>query len=256
MKSMYGIIRYWLDTQVPMVEELAMARRSFAAICSVADVLCHDMKSGTPLASVATRLRSRLREYIELNGMAYPGAAPIKPKCHWLWDVAEQLESSNVEVNTNIIERRHLIFKAIAEPIKNVERFSESVLLDTMFSVNSRRFYKAPKTELVARADGPIAVSTVMRTKRTTIHAGDLVMLPTAIARVLSCLTQNGCKYLLVAMYESMGEQSPTSGRWRETTAPSVLVHAGSAINVLGWFFYCNVGSKAMLIKDCIVVYR
>jgi hypothetical protein len=62
-----------------------------------------------------------------LHQLAY-GIRHIRPKHHWMMDVAAQLVRDECVLDAFIIERTHLVVKGIADHIRNTSCFEQSVL--------------------------------------------------------------------------------------------------------------------------------
>ena len=68
-----------------------------------------------------------MSEYMQSGARLY-GPHFFKPKSHWAFDVADQMETSGFLFDAFIIERLHLRVRAIAENVKDTRTFGRAVL--------------------------------------------------------------------------------------------------------------------------------
>ena len=126
--GLYGLLRHFLECKVPRTEDMRPQWESFAACCDVMDwILLVRNRRVSDIREGAAGLRCRMDKFMGLHMAAY-GTAFIKPKHHWLYDVADHWERDGKVIDCFVIERNHLSIKQCAEPIDNTSRFERSVL--------------------------------------------------------------------------------------------------------------------------------
>ena len=77
---------------------------------------------------VAARdLRVAISQHMERHKAVYETTC-LKPKHHWLFDVARQIEESPFIADGFVIERLHLRVKAVSEKLLNTRAFERSAL--------------------------------------------------------------------------------------------------------------------------------
>ena len=127
MLSLFGMVRYFIDTQVPSNPGIASKRASWEAMCRLLDILLSAKRSMDDPARAGAAARSAAASHLRLHVAAY-NTDLVKPKHHWALDQASQLGKDGVVLDQFVIERLHLRVKSIATPIMNTVRFERSVL--------------------------------------------------------------------------------------------------------------------------------
>ena len=123
--SLYGLIRHYAETRV--VDEASAARQSFMAACNVLDLLMLCKRCVTAPADAAKQLRIATAKHLRLHLAAY-GPSGVRPKHHWMLDIADQICRDGLLLDCFVIERKHLHVKAVAEHVRNTSVFERSVL--------------------------------------------------------------------------------------------------------------------------------
>ena len=125
--ALYGLLRHFVECEVPMTEETSLHRRSFLAVCRVLDLLLQAKHCHTDARAAAIPLEVATSHFLECHKAAY-GTVLVKPKHHWQLDVPRQLARDGMVLDAFVIERRHLDVKAVAEKVKNTSNYEASVL--------------------------------------------------------------------------------------------------------------------------------
>ena len=125
--GLYGLLRFFFAVHTPHVAALDPKRLSFEAACRVLDVLLVAKRGVASARHASDHLMAACREHLRLHKAAY-GTGCLKPKHHWLLDVPPQLERDDLVIDAFVVERNHLIVKAVAENIKHLATFERSVL--------------------------------------------------------------------------------------------------------------------------------
>ena len=133
MLGVYGLLRHFLQTRIGNRREVAAHRASFDAACRVLDVIQSAKRGAIPMQQAAGLLRASLADHM-VKHLAVYGDSHIKPKHHWLFDVAEQFETHPFVIDAFIVERLHLRVKAIASHVKCTTAFERSVLAGVLTS--------------------------------------------------------------------------------------------------------------------------
>ena len=79
-------------------------------------------------------LKRAISTHMQLYIAAY-GDEELKPKHHWMYDIAEQMESLLCVVDAFIIERIHLRIKRNAEKVHELRVFEKSVMAGVVNSI-------------------------------------------------------------------------------------------------------------------------
>ena len=135
--GLYSILRHYVETQVPEMEELALQRRSFFLMCRLIDLILDAKRGVAPMVSSARALREAMSAFMTAHVQAY-GRDHIKPKHHWLFDICDQLERHFAVYDAFIIERLHLRVKAVANLIDNLRMFEVRAGCSNLHRTNNR----------------------------------------------------------------------------------------------------------------------
>ena len=132
MLGLASLLRHYLDLHEPRRANLADKRASWLAICQALDLILAMKRSGD--VSAADQLQEILAKHLGLFQKAY-GTDPVKPKHHWMLDIPQQFKAHGQVLDCFIIERQHLMVKAIADHVDNTSNFERSVMSGVLTSV-------------------------------------------------------------------------------------------------------------------------
>jgi hypothetical protein len=186
----------------------------FLAACRVVDVLLAAKRRRIALAQAAQLLREANTEYITKHKAMY-GSQHIKPKTHWLYDIADQMGLAAEErgeeavlLDALVVERIHLDIKMYAEVVKHHKNFERAVL-ERATAHKLSRLEKAAPNALHDHLVGPLTQlsPTLPLTARAceiatcTYARGDVVLGNasdgTEGAIIIACTIQAGQVYLI-----------------------------------------------------------
>jgi len=125
--SMYTLLRLWAETEIGDKAEVALERSSFDASCSVIDAILMAKRQLLTMPDAGRLLKRRVTNFMQRHKRAY-GTAHVRPKHHWMFDVAEQFLIDPQVFDQFIIERLHLTVKLHADRCDNTFRYERSVL--------------------------------------------------------------------------------------------------------------------------------
>jgi len=134
--GVYGLLRHFFERTHATPETLPM-RRSFFAVCDMLDLILSAKFKLVEAGDVWMRLEAATVTFLTLHKLAY-GARWLKPKHHWQLDVPRQIFRDGLVLDAFVIERTHLAVKAVADPIRNTERFEASVMASLSTAVWNR----------------------------------------------------------------------------------------------------------------------
>ena len=150
--SLSGMLRFFVDTHVPRIEELAAPRASFETACQVLDIILM-CKRGVIAPQVgAARLQRALGAHMTWHNRAY-GDQHIRPKHHWMFHVGPQLSRDGAIIDAFVVERGHLLVKSIAEHCKDTTCYEATV----MAGVVNQQFKNASVAKLGSGLRGTIS---------------------------------------------------------------------------------------------------
>ena len=125
--SMYKLLRLWAETEIGDEEEVALERSSFDACCSAIDIILMAKRQLLTMPEAGRFLKRALTNFMRRHKRAY-GTTHLRPKHHWMFDVAEQFLIGPQVFDQFIIERLHLTVKLHADRCDNTSRYERSVL--------------------------------------------------------------------------------------------------------------------------------
>jgi hypothetical protein len=125
--GLFGLLRHFAETCVGDSEVVAAEMASFNALCESLGLILLAKRGMVHVADAGAQLKAASEKHLRLHIAAY-GTEFVVPKHHWQLDVADQLGRDGCVLDAFIIERLHLVVKAVAEPVKNTACFERSVL--------------------------------------------------------------------------------------------------------------------------------
>ena len=125
--SMYKLLRLWAETEIGDKAEVARERSSFDACCSAIDIILMAKRQLLTMPEAGRLLKSRATNFMQRHKLAY-GTAYLRPKHHWMFDIAEQFLIDPQVFDQFIIERLHITVKLHADRCDNTRRYERSVL--------------------------------------------------------------------------------------------------------------------------------
>jgi hypothetical protein len=134
--GLYGLLRHAIELHVPSVDALQAPRESFIATCTAVGLLLSAKRVIHQVNDMADRLDTLTAEYLRLHMVAYATQA-VRPKHNWMLDAPAQLRRNNCVVDAYIIERNHLVVKAIAEQVDRTTVFERSVLTSLLSNMHA-----------------------------------------------------------------------------------------------------------------------
>jgi hypothetical protein len=198
MIGLYGLLRHWAATRVGDHVGLRAERKSFEAACDVVDIILQ-AKRGNIAMPVASRMltnatATHLRCHIEVYG-----GDTVKPKHHWMFDVAEQMSSLPLVVDAFIIERIHLRIKRNADKVHELGVFEKSVMagvVNSIFDEASKPFSDGLRGA-TSDAEGTV-LGDHLCVGSLRVDSGDVIMRGDEVAVVSVCAEEDGMCYVVV----------------------------------------------------------
>jgi hypothetical protein len=201
--GLYGLLRHFVELHIPSVDGLRPALASFVAACTVVDVLLDAKRLNTNVLDVADRLDTLTVEYLRLHKVAY-GTQAVRPKHHWMLDISGQLRRSQCVFDAFIIERNHLVVKAIAEQVDRTTVFERSVLTGLLNKMHSLEVSHEGLVGKRAKLPGShnVLVADSMRRFGLDLAVGDVIRCCNAFGIVRACVSELEVSVAIVALLE------------------------------------------------------
>ena len=189
--GLYGLLRHFIEVNVPEDAANKKFRESFIAACGVVDTLLDAKRSNRAPQDAASHLDIATAEYLEKHIAAY-GTKGVKPKHHWMLDIPDQVRRSDCIIDAFVIERNHLLVKTVAEPVSNTSAFERSVLqgvLNVMCNDSDiAEGLRGRTAKLPGSAD--IVVADALRCFAVDIAVGDVVRCGDVFGLVQACVRE------------------------------------------------------------------
>jgi hypothetical protein len=234
--GLYELLRYIVALRVPRVAELQSKLRSFDAACEVLDLIVSAKRGTLPAGSAAVSLRGALKRHMDQHILAY-GVGGIRPKHHWNFHIPGQLERDAMVLDTFVIERLHLVVKAVAEPINNT-RSSERSLMVAVLNVTTKPakvsdFANAMLGRVHCAGEG-VYIAKKMLVHGWHVEDGDVVCTGDRCGVVRACLLVDGILHTAVDTLEKVGRHTIHWGLWRRTPHHEVWL-AAVLVQPIAW---------------------
>lgn len=184
-------------------------------------------KQGLISASAgSTQLAEASQTFMALHQAVYKQKY-LKPKHHWLMDVSPQILRVQVALDAFVIERQHLLVKAVAEHIRNTSDFEQSVLSSVAtIQLRNARELVIGDTLLGATtclAEMPhVVVAKTMSIFHMTVSAGEVIFKGHCAATVIACAREYEDLFFFVAPLAKVEEVTSQASRFRPTSAFAV----------------------------------
>ena len=188
--TLLGLVRHFFETRAGHHAAVARERASFDAACAVIDVEMDAKRGKVENYVSAGLLRAALSRHMELHIAAY-GRGHLKPKHHWLYDVAEQWLRDDLVLDAFVVERLHLRVKSVADNVENTSDYERSVLACAM--VQQRKSLLERKGDGLRGRVGPlpgyprVQVAKGLECGTMRVQAGEIVFFDGSVGLVLAC---------------------------------------------------------------------
>lgn len=242
--GLYGLLRHFVQTRVGTRADIAAELASFSACCKAVDIIKCAKRGDIGMRQASTLLKAALEDHMRKHISAY-GEAHIRPKHHWLFDVAEQLEELPCVIDAFIVERLHLRIKAIAEPVECTTSFERSVLAGVLTSqvrsLNDADFKDGLRGKAQALPGCAALFADRLEFKGLAISFADIVMrVDGATGQVIACAVENEVFYVLIEIMDLVTTVSPQSAKYKCTKAQQVW-RVDSVQLALAWYLEGDV---------------
>lgn len=189
--QLYPLLRYFVQTEVRDIRTKPFVE-SFLGCCKIVDILKLAKAGELELEDVRGRLVRSISEFMAKHKACYQEER-LRPKHHWMYDVALSLPAGRGVVDMFIHERLHLRVKPNAEQVRNTRDYEHSVLaLALCAQINDLL-----NNELLDRLEGKTAripewpgltFADKLMLGGRTFFVGDIVFNCEAAGVVLACM--------------------------------------------------------------------
>lgn len=217
--GLYVLLRHWADTAGARHPSLRLPLASFSAACDVLDIVVQAKERALPMVQAAASLRVALRRHMECHVKAF-GKSNVKPKMHWMWDIAEHLERDPFVLDCWIVERLHLKCKQVANLIQNTRVFERSVL-SGILNLQHHRLQEARAPMLAGKVMAVVATGAFLGDRLQhhglAVSVGDVVFCGDSAGKVLACLAEDDTGFVIVEGWQPVRRQTAHSTAFMPT---------------------------------------
>lgn len=167
----------------------------------------------------ADKYEHAMQAFLAAHKDAY-GLQHLRPKHHWALDLTAQIRRDQCILDAFIIERQHLMVKALAEPVRNTLCFETSVLSSlVVVQLRGGRGQQLGDGLLGQGRHLPTLPSATVTSKLSvhgfTVSVGEVVCRGSDAAVVAACASEGDELFCLVAPMAKVAVETPTSARFR-----------------------------------------
>ena len=221
--SAYGMLRHWITAELPDHPDLRKHMQSFLACCDCLDIIVATKNGRMTLAQGGAKLSSAAGQHLELHKSVY-GTELLKPKHHWIFDVAAQWSKrpneDDLVVDAFVVEKLHLRIKPFAERTDNTSQFELSVHAGQLNNQVELLGRLGSGSQLLGACTATLPgfllahFSNSMIVNSTTICLKDVVMCDQGIGEVIMCVLENNEFMVLANRLRSLETVSTHSARY------------------------------------------
>lgn len=248
--GVYGLLRFFFELELESKEGMSVYLSSFLALCGAIDLLLAAKRRMASVSQLADELDAQLATFFRAHLRAY-GDRYIKPKHHWLLDVASQIRRHQLVLDAFIVERIHLRIKAVADKVKKTTAFERSTLSGTLVTQLSAMESQVATGGLLGKTapmPGMVGarVADRMEVAGIEIRVGDVVVYGEDPGVVVACAAE-GCEvFALVRALAKASAITATVGRYKESANVEVWP-ALSCVPAVAW--RCEADSSMVVAR-------
>ena len=231
--GVYVLVRDFIETEVGDPPELARERQSFEAACLCIDIILRAKMSLLSMRDASNLLTRALSDHMQKHLAAY-GDRYLKPKNHWMFDVAERFATDPCVLDALIVERLHLVVRRAAELIRNLRSYEASVLSVAIDSQIAKLSNLSGACSLTTKSNrGLFGFSDAdfadnMQVLGMHISVDDIVFRGSDAAKVCACALEDGVAFAIVDEMDVVA----TLSRHKSTYRPAGRLQVWRALDM------------------------
>lgn len=225
--GLYQLLRWIVATRLDRIPALQPKLSSFDAACTVIELISEIKRGARAAAASAAYLQSAISRHLQLHLAAY-GDGGIRPKHHWMFDVPGQIVRDGMVLDLFIIERTHVMVKAVADTVLNTARYERSVLAGVVNTLLHGQGSTAIHALLgkCRRASPGVLTASKMKVYGVHLEEGDIVLQSGGCGIIVACLAIDGVLHAAVDVLERHGDHTQNWGHWVRSASRAVWVAA------------------------------
>ena len=170
------------------------------------------------MAEGARLLKQAASHHLEIHIACY-GTGDVKPKHHWIFDVAEQWLEHECVLDAFVIEKEHLRARDWCDRVDNTSVYETSVLSGMLHAQVASLNELGPQAQLLGKAapfpgfpDALVADN--LTVNGVCLSVGDFVFSGTIAAEIVACVKEEGEFLLVVDTLALVARISSHSGNY------------------------------------------
>jgi hypothetical protein len=251
--SLYTLVRHYVEKYVRIGADIAKETDSFNKCCKTVDIILAAKRGEVAAKTSGVLLRNAHSEYMAATRECY-GTDHLKPKSHWVFDIADQLETMEVCIDTYPLERNHIGVKAVASHIRNLRCF-EASLLSSVVTAQRRALCEEPlgdrligSTAHLPNTAGQIKVADKLTIDGLVVAINDVVFKGDQCGKVLAALQEEDRLFVIVKRLVIVGERLAHSKRYALADQNSVWP-AEALSQATAWYSHAET-SDLIVVHD------
>jgi hypothetical protein len=190
------------------------------------DLLLVIKQGVVPAADGAAQLEAATQNFMVLHQGCY-GSRHLKPKHHWMLDVGPQVRRDRMILDAFVVERQHLLVKAVAEHVKNTSQYEVSVL-SSLLNVQIKTVRELDLSDqLVGRTSQLEGMPGVLVANKMAIHSftvtvDEVVLKGLEAGVVLACAREALELFCFVAPMVKLAQVTEQAAKFRRTTTLAI----------------------------------
>ena len=255
--GVYGLIRHIIATDPQLQDpEVAQERESYNALCQIMDILVDAKYFRIGLAGAGRCIRVLHASYMRKMIAVY-GREQVKPKTHWVFDIADQLEEHDwlgILFDAFTIERWHVRVKRTAEDVKYTSYFERSVLS----SLINQQHAELRDIQVGNGLRGPcerfedgllegVDIAKCMEMFGMRLSRGDVVIRGRAVGEIVACAKEGPELLLIVDELSDVVQATPQHRVASLVVGQRSVWFARDVLPVLAW--YAGAGNAIIVVE-------
>ena len=237
--QMYGLVRQWAFCHLPDDPRLEKEKLAFAVVCKAVDIMLMAKRRAWTMQWAGQRLEAHLVEHAKLHADVH-GENKIRPKHHWAFDVAQQMQGDESVFDAFIVERLHLRVKRVTENITSMVSFETATLSGVLNSHARSLATRKDTSGLHGRTTSSsmfqgATIADSMELGGFECAVNDVVFLGESCAYVVACALESGKLYAIVDEMVLKRELTHHSGVWTTAGASRKIWRLEDMCECVAW---------------------
>ena len=228
--TIYALLRFYAATVLRRCEALQLRVDSFLLLCAVVDAIVQ-CKRGVAIA--AAQVRTLVERYMTAFVRAY-GAAACRPKHHFLFHLADQIERDGVLLDCWTHERKHQVVKAACNWTDNTIQFEASAISRALAEQERQLAAMRPGDHLEEPSVPCMAGLDSMRPREARaarglccggarVSSGSFLFIDGRACYVEACVQIDSDFFLLCDPHDLVQRLTPVAARWRPSGQKTLI---------------------------------